>query len=442
VSKQSQQQFLENLDKLLQEKAGEYRTARANKVSHVFIVSRRAINRGISDTIDRKFKTDSTQRKQLIKSKLETDINTFTTTTIDILDGLVKQRDSKIRVRKLSSGQYDARYIFFASKADEAELSNVYRTIYKTYIDNLQDLAVRVGSVVTEVTGRKIGNKAKNYWNLEHGEYQGVVESQVADALNTSLSGISDMPRAEVLKWLETQGVDLRIIRDTRTSTMEVHIGSKYGNIGEGVISRDRKIKLRNVVSKALTNQSEIIANLPGSDSFNTIKRKKIVRDSLGRFAKVKDVKVTTENTKVRHSKVSVESKKIRNSTKPGQRGAGIKSAAAGTAQRPARPSGSMLQMMNIINAHLSRTVQKNMNPPALENRTGRFAESVRVTDITKTPQGFPSIGYTYAKFPYQTFEVGYKQGSVERDPRSLIETSIREIAAGLAIGRFYTRRL
>jgi hypothetical protein len=30
----------------------------------------------------------------------------------------------------------------------------------------------------------------------------------------------------------------------------------------------------------------------------------------------------------------------------------------------------------------------------------------------------------------------------VERDPRSLIETSIREIAAGLAIGRFYTRRL
>jgi len=33
-------------------------------------------------------------------------------------------------------------------------------------------------------------------------------------------------------------------------------------------------------------------------------------------------------------------------------------------------------------------------------------------------------------------------QGSIERDPRRLIDKSIREIAAQFAIGRFYTRRL
>jgi hypothetical protein len=85
------------------------------------------------------------------------------------------------------------------------------------------------------------------------------------------------------------------------------------------------------------------------------------------------------------------------------------------------------------------------MQSPELVNRTGRFAESVRVTDIIKTPKGFPSVGYTYQANPYQIFEDG--KGSApwangERDPRSLIDGSIREIAAKLAIGRFYTRRV
>ena len=38
------------------------------------------------------------------------------------------------------------------------------------------------------------------------------------------------------------------------------------------------------------------------------------------------------------------------------------------------------------------------MRFPRLENRTGRFASSVRVTDVATTAQGFPSIGYTYQK--------------------------------------------
>ena len=82
------------------------------------------------------------------------------------------------------------------------------------------------------------------------------------------------------------------------------------------------------------------------------------------------------------------------------------------------------------------------MGSPALENRTGRFANSVRVTDIVKTPKGYPSIGYSYMRNPYQTFEVGGKQGSVDQDPRTLIDKSIREIAMDFALGRFYTRRV
>ena len=97
---------------------------------------------------------------------------------------------------------------------------------------------------------------------------------------------------------------------------------------------------------------------------------------------------------------------------------------------------------MALFNAKITGTVVKNMGPPALTNRTGRFASSVKVTDVSLTPQGFPSVGYTYRKDPYQTFERGFAQGTPELDPRSLVDQSIREIAAHMALGRLYTRRL
>ena len=77
------------------------------------------------------------------------------------------------------------------------------------------------------------------------------------------------------------------------------------------------------------------------------------------------------------------------------------------------------------------------MGAPALTNRTGRFASSVRATDMAMTARGFPSFGYTYQRDPYGTFEQ-----DTSYDPRKLIDRSMREIAAEYAIGRFYTRRV
>ena len=83
------------------------------------------------------------------------------------------------------------------------------------------------------------------------------------------------------------------------------------------------------------------------------------------------------------------------------------------------------------------------MGEPRLVNRTGRFAQSVRATDVSQTAQGFPSIGYTYEKGRYGVFEStsGTSRASIERDPRPLIDQSIREIVIGFGLGRIYTRR-
>jgi len=53
-------------------------------------------------------------------------------------------------------------------------------------------------------------------------------------------------------------------------------------------------------------------------------------------------------------------------------------------------------------------------------------------------------LGILMQKNPYQVYEIGVGKApwaNTERDPRRLIDRSIREIAAEMAIGRFYTRR-
>ena len=99
------------------------------------------------------------------------------------------------------------------------------------------------------------------------------------------------------------------------------------------------------------------------------------------------------------------------------------------------------LNVKVLLNNQLPAVVQQNMRFPALENRTGRFASSVKVTDVATTTQGFPSIGYTYQKIRIKHLK-GIRQGSQDLDPRKLIDKSIREIAVQFAMGRFYTRRV
>ena len=96
----------------------------------------------------------------------------------------------------------------------------------------------------------------------------------------------------------------------------------------------------------------------------------------------------------------------------------------------------SPISLMTLLNRKLPDTLLANMTEPALVNRTGTFRQSVKVSNVVANNQ-YPTVQYKYQQDPYKVFE----QDS-DRDPRKLIDKSIREIAAQVMRGRFYTQRV
>jgi hypothetical protein len=94
----------------------------------------------------------------------------------------------------------------------------------------------------------------------------------------------------------------------------------------------------------------------------------------------------------------------------------------------------SLVTLQNILNSQLQKQIQENMGDGTrtdiLNYQTGRFAESVKIVNLTQGRQGMLTAYYTYMKYPYATFSAGGKQEKPRsRDPKLLISRSIREIA-------------
>lgn len=174
---------------------------------------------------------------------------------------------------------------------------------------------------------------------------------------------------------------------------------------------------------------------------------KKVVKDNPGSSIEIdKELKQIQLKTSAKVKTQSKKSSSVKAKAPRKNRGklAGPIVAKSGGRRKPRESNFKTLQLIGLLNAALPKVVAKNMGSPRLNYRTGRFAGSVRVTDIALTAKGHPSIGYTYQTNPYQVFEAssGSRFSSVERDPRRLIDLSIREIAAQQAIGRLFTRRV
>jgi hypothetical protein len=100
----------------------------------------------------------------------------------------------------------------------------------------------------------------------------------------------------------------------------------------------------------------------------------------------------------------------------------------------------SPISIRNLLNSSLAQQIQKNMGKGSARNvlnyRTGRFANSAKVTDVNAR-DGAITAFYSYMKNPYSTFAPGGRQANpLSRDPNKLIQLSIRQLAAGIMATR------
>lgn len=169
--------------------------------------------------------------------------------------------------------------------------------------------------------------------------------------------------------------------------------------------------------------------NFPGS---NTIQQD--IRDSLlSLFTIDKNLKAIKVKPHKRQSGTTGKKKldiKLNKATSAGSLAPNPQVVLAKAAQ-----ATDLTSLMNLINTHLQDVVSANMGSGSSRNilnyRTGRLAASAKVENMSESRNGMITAFYSYMKNPYATFsEGGRQQNPKSRDPKLLISTAIREIAA------------
>ena len=320
---------------------------------------------------------------------------------------------------------------------------------------NLKAKKDRDGNII------RAGKKADTLLQLGHEESDSIADIRIEKAEariseGSLKAGIENNDIREVTDYLKNRGFDISFEKSaTKDRTViKVFLQSQFTNQGrQASEERARVTEFRTRLEEAIKGLKTDFLGSEGSDSKVDIEKKKVLKKVSEGLSKNKRVKLTLESTKL-----DLKSSKAKKRTKAGKtsrkrvadsRPALGLAAANSRKSRAARPSKPPQQnyfsLIPLINRALPDVVRRNMQEPGLVNRSGRFAQSARVTDIITTRKGYPSIGYTYEKNPYQVFELGKGKtpwATDERDPRRVIDKSIREIATGLIEERFYTRRV
>ena len=434
-----------------------YRELTNNLETHVFYFDSKEIRRVMNTLLNSKRGDNASTN---LAHAEESGINmgefrkTFNT-ALNTLTADVKKRFTNAAAKKDSNVTINTRTktsIVATVTQEEGGSKNIYKSItnlYKTELNTFYNKIVEaLGATPIRKSNRRgyvDADRAGAVFNLEH--VGSNVAHQINDAIHDSLTK-QGMPGGNFSKLskknraaLEEIKTELEVIKDLKKGTVHVSLGSALENLQQaGKKEKGIKTALRNALEKL------DIPNLEGSDSLAGATRKKVVKKIMDPFKKIKGARVTTEDIKIDdNKKPSKLNKKAKNNVKTNN------VASIGRKRKLKQFSSkdtnqqSMFTVMVMINQKLPETVKKNMKAPRLENQTGKFASSVRITEATRTARGFPSFGYTYEKNPYQVYESGVGREPWEdghRDPRQLIDASIREIAANLALGRFYTRRV
>ena len=354
--------------------------------------------------------------------------------------------------------------------------NNIYQKVRSAYSDAIEDFFEAVQDYFTSQERQYISNKtgrqrkkairtgrdgsggiatsAGSVIEAGHAHGEGILETQMRLAFNTTYDKLTKELQAEgiadaqeMYQILQGLGLNLSVVRADDGEGFVIMLENRAGNKAAGQEAKKAKAEFIATASDVIREAD--LGNLEGSDSIIRRNRKLIIKGIAEEFRKNRRARVTTEDitlikSKGKGSAIIGKPKVKKAKTVSLDAKVALPKAQRRTGKRkPAPPKMALQNILGVLNSQLPRVVAANMGTPRLENRTGRFAQSVRATDATKTPQGFTSIGYTYMKERYGGYEStsGSRFADIDRDPRPLIDQSIREIVIGFGLGRVFTRR-
>lgn len=370
----------------------------------------------------------------------------------DVRSGPLKELKNNLYKIIVKSNAYKAQRASASSKEDKAHIkSSLVTRIYGVQYDQ---------TITDKKTGETITRKARTSGIFEKGHIEGqsVIEKETEE----------DRDRLfEVL--------DKYVPKTSRASTREELI-AKFGisartNPSRGVLKEfeveyitlidqgsqannaqsQKERKVREILQQAARHVLDRVplALQKGSNNAVTVAAGKFTKSSKKAGGKVSDPKLIAiadrrDNTPEQfigiYSKIveTASKESLASSTSPKKKN----KESVPTNNQKMTPNWSSLTA--IINAKLPERVANNMGSPGLVNRTGRFANSTKVVNVETTRDGYPSVVFDYERDPYDVFDRtkgASPWNTPQRDPRALVDRSVREIVQEMAIGRFYTRR-
>ena len=323
------------------------------------------------------------------------------------------------------------------------------RDLLKNLNSKLSAAGVKDRQRISKKSGksRSLSPIDKNeFLDIGHMGASAIQSQRTREAKNLLIGGFETTTNPVVRKYLEQLKGSIQFVLDReprpeRGGKEVSEVGIEFSGDNRKALDVGQTLRqLEDDLEAALLQVSDLFATDPGSPSFVDT----VIQSVDNGLAALPGKKTNIKRRSTKRPKKDIDAKKEKVKARKGQAFVDTTKTAAIQAGIRNNKKESPINLMSLINSKLPRTVRQNMGFPRLENQTGTFAASVRVTDASRTAQGFPSIGYTYQRQPYGVFEStsGSRFASVDRDPRTLISESIREIAAELVTGRLYTRRV
>lgn len=441
----------------------------------VLIVSRKGIKAGIDSYAREALGAGDPGKKKLVQKDnkdlylTQATINKLTNNYFTALDAIEQK---KIETFNLSKGDvFDLKYApeIMAQLPQAGNLSifisNKYNTVRKDKVKHLTDpmlaeykkrLKKQPGAyakVSIFATDQAMSKKAKVGWDVGHGEFGESVSDIKAAKLKKMAFDKFEEGSSERAK---LKHVFAAFEEKSKTKINHVMIIDDKGNLRDDyqiVMSmQDAKGNAKDASDKegpaikALYDTAVTLAESEGSYTTPQAIHRTVLSAFTKGLIELPNVKWQGITPKTRIKSKGTATRKARHKGKRKIPVVIMKNPIAGTRKIRKKAAskvtstggiGSPMQARNMFNATISEAIRENMGGTRLHNVSGRFADSVHVHNVLPNRGTSGVVQYSYMYNPYKVFE-----GHETRDPRLLIDQTIREQAAEMALGAFTTQRL